>query len=87
MQDLGRRLQRLREARQLTAVEAAAQAGLSRRTVWRAETGGNPTLLTLLRLLRLYGHIDAVESFVPEPAISPMALLKERKPRPEAPRG
>ncbi len=85
MQDLGRRLRRLREARELTAIEAAARAGLSRRTVWRAESGDNPTLLTLLRLLRTYGHIEAVESFVPEPVLSPMALL--RKPRPEPPRG
>jgi transcriptional regulator with XRE-family HTH domain len=87
MQDLGRRLQLLRETRRMTAVEAAAQAGLSRRTVWRAESGGNPTLLTLLRLLRLYGRIDALENFVPEPEISPMALLKQRKPRAEPPRG
>lgn len=78
MRHVGDRLRRLRESQQLTAAAAAAQAGLSRRTVHRAETGQNPTLLTLVRLLRLYGRLDALAGFLPEPEISPMALLEDR---------
>ena len=36
MEVLGRRLRALREAQRLTSIEAAAQTGLSRRTVYRA---------------------------------------------------
>ncbi len=78
LQEVGRRLRLLREAQGLTAIEAAARTGLSRRTVWRAELGDNPTLGTLLKLLRLYGRIEALDTFLREPEISPMALLKEQ---------
>lgn len=79
MQFLGGRLRSLREAQHLTAIDAAAQTGLSRRTVHRAETGQNPTLLTLVRLLRLYGRLDALADFAPPPELSPMALLQEKR--------
>ena len=81
MQQLGRRLRALREVQGLTRIETAERAGLSRRTVSRAEEGHNPTLLTLLRLLRLYGRLGALEDFLPEPEVSPMAILRERRGR------
>lgn len=81
MRALGRRLRALREARGLTSVDAAAQSGLSRRTVDRAEEGHNPTLGTLLRLLRLYGRLAALDDFIPEPEVSPMALLERERGR------
>jgi transcriptional regulator with XRE-family HTH domain len=79
MESLGRRLRVLREAQGLTMIEAAAQSGLSRRTLYRAEQGQNPTLLTLVRLLRLYRRTDAIADLVPEPEVSPMALLERRE--------
>ncbi len=79
MQEIGGRLEALRESRRMTMVEAAEQAALSRRTLYRAERGHNPTLLTLVRLLRVYGGLGALESFIPEPEISPMAVLEERR--------
>lgn len=81
MQALGRRLRALREAQRLTRVETAERAGLSRRTVSRAEEGHNPTLLTLVRMLRLYGRLGALEDFLPEPEVSPMAILRDRRGR------
>ena len=79
MQELGRRLVALREAQRLTMLEAAERAALSRQTLYRAERGQNPTLLTIVRLLRVYGRLAALESFIPEPEISPMAILEERR--------
>ncbi len=76
---IGGRLEALRDARGLTQSEAAARSGLGRNTLYRAERGDNPTLLTLVRLLRVYGRLPALESFVPPPEISPMARLEERK--------
>ena len=74
--ELGRRLARIRKTHGLTQGEAAERAGLDRTTVSRAERGDNPTLLTVVRLLRVYGRLDALESFVPEPDVSPMALVR-----------
>ncbi len=81
MRELGRRLAALREAQRLTMLEAAERAALSRQTLYRAERGQNPTLLTIVRLLRVYGRLAALESFIPEPEISPMAILEERRAR------
>ncbi len=79
MQELGRRLAALRESQRLTMLEAAERAALARQTLYRAERGQNPTLLTIVRLLRVYGRLAALESFIPEPEISPMAVLEERR--------
>jgi transcriptional regulator with XRE-family HTH domain len=77
MEDIGRRLRALRGS--MDQVEAARRAGLTRQTVSRAERGDNPTLATLLRLLRAYGRVNALDSFVPAPEISPMELLRARR--------
>ncbi|HKJ92303.1 MAG TPA: helix-turn-helix transcriptional regulator [Longimicrobiales bacterium] len=75
--ELGRRLRRYRLDRQgESSVSVAEAAGLSRVTVEKAERGGNPTLETLVRLLRAYGRLDALEAFLPEPTVSPMEVLR-----------
>ena len=79
LEEIGARLEALRKARGLTQTEAAERAGLGRNTLYRAEQGNNPTLQTLVRLLRTYGRLSALESFVPGPEISPMARLRARK--------
>ena len=79
LEDIGARLTALRKARGLTQSEAAERAALSRNTLYRAEHGDNPTLQTVIRLLRTYGRLAAVESFIPPPEISPMARLRERE--------
>lgn len=58
--------------------QVAARTGLSAKTVSRAEAGQNPTLLTVVRLLRAYDRIAALEHFIPEPEISPMAVIREK---------
>lgn len=76
---IGGRLRGLRKASGFTIAEAAERAGLARKTVSRAEKGDNPTLLTLVRLLRVYGRLSALDQFIPEPEVSPMALLRSRE--------
>lgn len=75
---IGARLRGLRKASGFTMAEAAERAGLARKTVSRAENGDNPTLLTLVRLLRAYGRLSALDQFIPEPEVSPMTLLRGR---------
>lgn len=76
--EVGRRLAALRRARGLTQTEAGERADLGRNTLYRAEHGDNPTLQTVIRLLRVYGALGALESFIPVQEISPMARLRER---------
>lgn len=76
---IGERLRALRKARGLTQTEAAERAGLGRNTLYRAEQGDNPTLQTVVRLLRVYGRLAALEDFIPAPELSPMARLRARK--------
>lgn len=79
--EIGRRLQFHRKRQNLTLVEVAARTGLSRRTVYRAETGDNPTTLTVVRLLRAYGQLVSLDGLLPEPEISPMAILEAQRGR------
>lgn len=76
---IGARLKRLRAIRGMSQAHAAERAGLSRDTLYRAEQGDNLTLQTLIRLLRAYGRLGALESFIQVPEVSPMARLRERK--------
>jgi transcriptional regulator with XRE-family HTH domain len=76
---IGQRLRALRKARGVTQEQAAERAGLARSTVSEAERGDNTTMLTVIRLLRVYGRLGALESFIPEPELSPMARLRERQ--------
>lgn len=81
MAEIGRRLRELRRRRRKTMIEVGELSQLDRTTVSRAERGDNPTLLTVVRLLRVYGRLQALESFLPEPEVSPMARLAARRRR------
>jgi transcriptional regulator with XRE-family HTH domain len=79
LEELGQRLAALRKATGLNQAQAAQRAGLDRSTVSRAEGGDNPTLLTVVRLLRVYRRLATLDVFIPEPEISPMALIRARR--------
>jgi transcriptional regulator with XRE-family HTH domain len=75
LEELGRRLEALRKDRRLSQAEAAQLSGIGRRTLYNAEQGHNPTLLTVIRLLRTYGRLGAVDSFIPTPEVSPIQII------------
>lgn len=79
--ELGRRLAGVRKAAGLTQAEAAERAALDRSTVSRAERGDNPNLLTVVRLLRVYGRLGALDAFIPRPEVSPVELIRSAKGR------
>ncbi len=81
LQELGGRLRGLRKVHGLTLEEVAERTGLDRTTVGRAERGDNPTLLTVIRILRTYGRLSALDHLIPEPEVSPMALVRKGKGR------
>lgn len=83
---LGERLLGVRLGRNLTQGELAAQAGVSKRTVERLESGEVAIQLSsFVRVCRALGLLERFEMLIPEPAPSPMAQLKRQgKPRQRA---
>lgn len=79
MQALGRRLRELRRARRMTVLRAASAAALSRDTVTNAEAGRNPTLETLVRLLRVYGGLGGLDAMIPAQEVSPLEVVRRLK--------
>jgi len=75
---IGERLSGLRLARNLTQQQLAEQAGLGPRTVQRLELGAAATQLSgFIRVCRVLGLVENLEAFIPQPAVSPMAQLKQ----------
>ncbi len=74
--EIGRRLRRYRLQQNLTQADLAREAGVGTRTVRNLEGGGDTQLVTLLRVLRALGRLDALDAFLPRPGVSPMDLLR-----------
>jgi transcriptional regulator with XRE-family HTH domain len=73
--ELGERLSRTRLERNLTQRELAAEAGVERKAIQRIEAGDSVTLVSLIRVLRAMGLLEALDGLVPEPTPSPVELL------------
>jgi putative transcriptional regulator len=78
LQELGRRVARLRLDRDLTQQQLADEAGISRHTLLRLEDGHSVTLSALLRILRALELLEGLETLVPEPLPSPLAALQQQ---------
>lgn len=77
--ELGGRLARIRLERNLTQAQLAGQAGVSKRTIERLETGAVATHLSgFIRVCRVLDVLDRFDALVPEPVPSPVAQLKLR---------
>jgi transcriptional regulator with XRE-family HTH domain len=85
MRELGSRLRAYRIQRNIPVEVVAERARLNRNTVMNAELGKNPRLATIVRLLRVLGRIDSIDTFLPAPGISPLDEIKcGSKPRQRA---
>lgn len=76
--ELGARLRSYRLQQNLCITDVARRAGLNRNTVVNAEAGKNPRLETVLRLLRVYGRIEAIDAFLPRSTVSPLQLARSK---------
>ena len=75
--ELGGRLAKIRLNRNLTQAELAIEAGVSKRTVERLETGAAATQLSgFIRVCRVLDLIEGLDLLIPEPVSSPVAQLK-----------
>lgn len=82
--ELGRRLRELRLRRNLTQQTLAEATTLSLNTI-KALESGRGKLASLIAVLRELQALDDLDSFIPEPGISPMQLAKRQgKPRQRA---
>ena len=73
--ELGRRLASTRLDRNLSQAQIAEHAGLSLKTYKRLEKGAG-TLLTLLAAMRALDLLSQLDTFLPEPPISPIKLAE-----------
>lgn len=77
--ELGGRLARVRLERNLTQGQVAEQAGVSKRTVERLESGAVATQLSgFIRVCRVLDVLERLDALVPEPVPSPVEQLKWR---------
>ena len=82
LRELGARLAATRLARNLTQAMLAEQAGVSKRTVERLESGEVAARLSgLVRVLRVLELLDRLENLVPAPTASPVEQLRLAKRR------
>jgi transcriptional regulator with XRE-family HTH domain len=75
-QELGKRLKNHRVDLNLSQSVIATRSGLSRRTITAIENGEGSTLTSLIAILRALNALDTLESFLPDPGPSPMALAR-----------
>jgi len=79
VQEIGRRLAQKRVDADLTQAELAEQAGVSKRTLERLESGTVASQLSVfLRVCRALGILEQLELFLPEAQPGPMAQLRSQ---------
>jgi transcriptional regulator with XRE-family HTH domain len=79
LSELGGRLAQVRLERNLTQAQLAEQAGVSKRTVERLESGSVATQMSgFIRVCRVLDLLDRFDLLVPEPVPSPVEQLKLR---------
>ncbi|MEK7292338.1 MAG: helix-turn-helix transcriptional regulator [Actinomycetota bacterium] len=78
--ELGLEIRRMRLRQNRTQRELADDANVSLSALKNLETGRGSGVRTLILVARALGRTDWLESFAsPEPSISPMQMLRQRK--------
>ncbi len=76
--EIGERIARSRLDLQLTQADVAEQAGVSKRTVERIESGASAQMSSFIRILRVLNLLPGLEQLISETVSSPMALLRRK---------
>ena len=79
---LGRRIEQIRLARNITQPQLAQEAGISARTLRNVEKGGGVSFDTFIRVLIALGIQHNLETLLPDPSVRPVervALGRERR--------
>jgi putative transcriptional regulator len=79
LREMGERLTGVRLEQNLTQAVLAEQAGVSKSTVERLESGEVATQLSgFVRVCRALGLTERFDLLIPEPVASPIALMKRQ---------
>jgi transcriptional regulator with XRE-family HTH domain len=73
--ELGQRVSRVRLGRNLSQAQLAKDAGVSRDTIQRLESGDSVGLMAFVRVLRALGLLDTLDAALPEALASPIEQL------------
>jgi transcriptional regulator with XRE-family HTH domain len=73
---LGDRVKRERLNQNRTQIDLSKNSGVGLGILKRLEDGKGCTLNNFIRLLRALGKLDHLDSFLPEPGISPIELAR-----------
>ncbi len=76
LNELGARLRRTRLQQNLKIEDLARDAGVGINTVRRLEGGKSVGLESVIRILRALGRLQALESFLPDPGVSPLMVAE-----------
>ncbi len=79
LREIGARLRGLRLQQNVTQADLAELAGVGHATVKRAEVGESVRMETIVKMLRALGRIEALDSFLPAPLVSPIQLAEQRE--------
>jgi transcriptional regulator with XRE-family HTH domain len=83
---LGEQLRALRLRRNLDQQTLAANAGVALSALKNVESGKGATVKTLLKVLRALDRLEWLSTLSPATSISPLQLLKQKRPRQRASR-
>ena len=76
LKELTQRVRQRRLNLNLTQKQVADKSGLHEQTIKNFESGKNASLLTLIQILGVFGDLEALDKFLPDPGVSPVQLLK-----------
>ena len=76
--EIGKRIARRRLDLSVTQADVAEQAGVSKRTVERLESGASAQMSSFIRVLRVLDLLPGLEQMIPETGPSPLALLRNK---------
>ena len=76
LKELGNRIAQYRLNQDKTQAALAQEAGVSNRTMARAEHGYSVQSSSLIRILRALQLVENFDALIPEPAVSPVQQLK-----------
>jgi transcriptional regulator with XRE-family HTH domain len=76
--EIGDRIQKQRLNQNVTQIEVAEKAGVARSVVQKIERGEDVMFLGLIRVLRALGLLDQLDTFLPDPGISPLQLVRQQ---------
>ncbi len=76
LKEMGVRISQYRINSQLSQARLAEQAGVSKRTIERIESGHSAQMSSMIRVLRVLELLPGLDALIPEAGSRPLDLLK-----------